>query len=300
MTLHQMRLFALVAKHLNLRKVSEELHISQPSVSTELNLLEKEWGVRFHEKIGRGIELTEAGRIFQRGVRTILKQHKKLKQSLNAAFPATMDETLTVGGTYSPSASLLPSLLVIFRKKHHPQIQLTLRTDNWRAIQRLILNSEVDIAVVSHALPSHSLTIETYREEPLEAFVAVSHPLARKQKLTLRDFERTPFVIRTATGLPGTTEKLLKEFKKRGFSFSISMRCESPDAVKMAVKKKMGVGILFKNVVEADVRRGDFKIIKMPGLNLIGESYIIYPKDRPLSPNAQEFLALLRQSRRKS
>ena len=78
------------------------------------------------------------------------------------------------------------------------------------------------------------------------------------------------------------------------------MRCESPDAVKMAVKKKMGVGILFKNVVEADVRRGDFKIIKIPGLNLIGESYIIYPKDRPLSPNAQEFLALLRQSRRKS
>ncbi len=78
------------------------------------------------------------------------------------------------------------------------------------------------------------------------------------------------------------------------------MRCESPDAVKMAVKKKMGVGILFKSVVEADVRRGDFKIIKMPGLNLIGKSYIIYHKDRPLSPNAQEFLALLRQSRRKS
>ena len=299
MTLHQLRLFALVAKHLNLRKVSEELHISQPSVSTELNLLEKEWGVRLHEKIGRGIELTEAGRIFQRGVNAILKQHGKLKQTLNVAFPATRAETLTVGGSYSPTESVLPSLLAIFEKRH-PQVQIMLRTDNWHTIRRLILNSEVEIALVNNAPPSRSLTMETYREEPLVAFVAVNHPLARKRKLTLLDFESTPFVTRIANGLPGTTEKALKKLKKRGFNYNISMRCESPDAVKMAVKRKEGVGILFKNTVGPDVRRGDFKIIKMPGLNLVGKSYIIYHKDRPLSPNAMEFLDLLRQSRRKS
>ncbi len=179
-------------------------------------------------------------------------------------------------------------------------MQLTLRTDNWPNIERLVLKSEVDIAVVNHPHPSRLLTKEAYREEPMEAFFAVDHPLARKRKLTLLDFERTPCVVRRIEkGIPGVAEKLLKGLKKRGLNFNIAMRCDSPHAVKVAVKKRAGMGILFRNTVEPDVKRGDFKIIKMPGVSLVGKSYIVYRKDRPLTANVREFLALLRQWRHK-
>jgi DNA-binding transcriptional LysR family regulator len=60
----------------------------------------------------------------------------------------------------------------------------------------------------------------------------------------------------------------------------------------------MGVGLLFEGFVRHDVRRGDFKILKITWLNLVGQSYIIYHKEKPLSQNAQDLLALLRKQRR--
>ena len=148
MSLNQFMVFAAVAKHRSVSRGAEELYISQPSVTQQLKLLEENYNVKLYKRSGRGIELTEAGRVFLRGVNAMLKQHEKLKQTLNTTFPAIKADSFTVGGTYSPSLSLLPSLLVIF-KKRHPQRQLTLRIDNWQNIERLVLKSEVDIAVFS-------------------------------------------------------------------------------------------------------------------------------------------------------
>jgi DNA-binding transcriptional LysR family regulator len=72
------------------------------------------------------------------------------------------------------------------------------------------------------------------------------------------------------------------------------MRCDTPAAVKEAVRQKMGVGILYRDVVANNIKRDEFKILKMPGEPFQGKSYIIYHKNRPLSPFGQELLELLR------
>ena len=75
------------------------------------------------------------------------------------------------------------------------------------------------------------------------------------------------------------------------------MECESAEAVKLAVLKNLGVGVLYRDHLKAEVKRGDLKILSIPDLKPTAiESFIIYNKDQPLSPNAQEFLGLLRKS----
>ena len=76
------------------------------------------------------------------------------------------------------------------------------------------------------------------------------------------------------------------------------MRCDTPGAIKAAVRQKMGVGFAFEDSLKAEIDAGEFKILKVRGLELEVESFIIYSKKRPLSLLAQQFLELLRGVRR--
>src|SRR6185295_6917851 len=76
---------------------------------------------------------------------------------------------------------------------------------------------------------------------------------------------------------------------------NVVLQCGTPDAVKVAVKNKLGIGVLFEANVKSDIRNGNFKMLDLRGVNLEGQSYITYSKDRPLSDNAQAFLSLMRQ-----
>ena len=73
MTLHQLRIWIAVAKRQSMTKAAAELHIKQPSVTQQVKLLEKEYRLKLYEiNFGRGIELTQAGRIFLRYAKKIL------------------------------------------------------------------------------------------------------------------------------------------------------------------------------------------------------------------------------------
>jgi DNA-binding transcriptional LysR family regulator len=128
-------------------------------------------------------------------------------------------------------------------------------------------------------------------------FVSPAHPLARKSKVKLCDVQAFPLVIRSPKGTAGTTGKLLNELAGQGVKFTIAMRCEAPYAIKEAVKKDAGIGIVFEDAVKREAEQGGFKILRGHGLKLESDSFILYRSDRPLSPMEQEFLALLRSAR---
>jgi DNA-binding transcriptional LysR family regulator len=98
-------------------------------------------------------------------------------------------------------------------------------------------------------------------------------------------------------GVQGATVRLLNELTGQGLKFKIGMRCEAPDAIKQAVEKNAGIGIVFEDVVKREVDRGEFKILKGHGLRLESDTYILYRDDKPLSALGQKFLAPLRKAR---
>ncbi|MBI2357995.1 MAG: LysR family transcriptional regulator [Deltaproteobacteria bacterium] len=294
-TLHQLRILAQVARHRTFTKAAGELRISQPSVSRQLKLLEEALGARLYTKSNIGIELTEKGQLCLNYARVILSQVQKLGENFDIKLAQPGAESLTVGGTYTHSAVFLPPLLTTFNRTH-PTVDVTLRTGNALAIEEMILKGEIDIAVAGSLPQSPRLEAESLRPEKLVAFASPTHPLTKRRRVLVSDIGGTPIIIRKG----GIANGLLRELQSQGFKPNIAMRCDSPEAVKAVVKKKFGVGLLFRDAVESDIRKGDFKIIKLQGLKLEGHSYIIYPKESPLSAHARDFLALLRQRRNKS
>ena len=74
MEMHQLRYFAKVAELGNVTRAAEACHVSQPSLSQQIAKLERELGQPLLERLGRGVRLTEAGRLFRRHADQILSQ----------------------------------------------------------------------------------------------------------------------------------------------------------------------------------------------------------------------------------
>jgi DNA-binding transcriptional LysR family regulator len=89
----------------------------------------------------------------------------------------------------------------------------------------------------------------------------------------------------------------LLKLRNEGYRPNIIMRCDSPEAIKTAVSKSLGVGFLYKDAVREGLAIGVFKKLCIPDLPMYGNSYIIYHKQRPLSSSGRVFLNLLRQWR---
>ena len=210
MPLDRLRVFAAVARQHSVSRAADELHITQPAVTKQLKVLARDVNVRLFQRSGRGIELTDAGMIFLTDARSIISQIDRLREKFSAATPVSNRETLTVGGSYSPSVDLLPSLLAVFRT-NHPDVWINHRTDNKAVIERMIVNSEIDLAVINNPPPNHLLVIEPYRREELVAFTHRNSSISRKTKLSWQDFARARIVIRRpfrGEGPPNNVSKL--------------------------------------------------------------------------------------------
>ena len=258
MTMHRLELFIAIARCLNVSKVARQLHISQPSISLQMKLLQEEYGVVLFTREGRGLKLTEIGQAFWLKAETVLQKFDELRRSFSSVQSRDSDKVLRVGGSFGASASFLPSLMTTFNR-NHPSVELQLRSGTSRQIRDLLFDSQIEIAVITNLAPSPMLHMEPCRKEIAVAFVSADHPLAKKQSLQLIELGQTPLIIRGAKGSPSRSEELLTRLKAMGITPRILMRCDSGDSIKAAVARGEGIGILYKDVVEPGSTEGTLK-----------------------------------------
>ncbi|HZA56964.1 MAG TPA: LysR family transcriptional regulator [Candidatus Udaeobacter sp.] len=290
MLLDRIELFVRVAKHRNLGKTAREIHVSASSVCQRLKSLENDFGTKLYKKKREGIELTGAGETLLTAASEVLNQLGTLKITLNRDSEIAV-RTLTIGGTYSPSAKYLPSAIAAFQKTH-PDVKVTFVTSDKTSIEKLLRDSQVEIAIIQSPSESADFSMEYFAVDNLMFFAHPTHPLAKKKRLALADLSQTPLIVIDGKD---TSETILKHLRCRGVTPNVALRCVSPEAAKAAVRKKMGVGILFYNLIEEEVKRKDLKILKFPDLpKLVGNSYIVYGKNKALSSAGNDFLSVLR------
>ena len=289
MTFHQLEIFGAVAEQASITQAARKIKISQPSVSKQLRFLERECGIKLYVKSGRGIKITEEGRMLHNAAKPILKQMEELRSSFLTRVSDARDVALRVGSTPSPGAFFLPGVLKSFVKLH-PKIHPILRTGYPDALKAMVLDGEVDVAVTTIA-PSHSEIIEeAIASEGIVAIVSAKHPLATKKSLTESEVGTVPFIMTT-------DGRIADEIKKIGLRLNVVMWCESVDLKKAAVEAGLGVGLFYRGSAEAGLRQGYFKALEIPKLeNIKITCYVIYQRAAHVSPNLNSFLSLLRRS----
>ncbi|MGE0863402.1 MAG: LysR family transcriptional regulator [Vicinamibacterales bacterium] len=191
MEMHQLRYFAKVAELGNVTRAAEACHVSQPSLSQQIAKLERELGQPLLERLGRGVRLTEAGRLFKRYADQILSLTEDACTRV-ADTPDSGRIVLAVIPTIAPY--FLPAVLTRFAREC-PKAQIEIVEDTTANILRLLAEGGADMAILALPVQAEHVHTKTLFTEELLAVMPASHALAKKPKVTLKDLVAEPFVV---------------------------------------------------------------------------------------------------------
>ena len=193
MDLRQLRQFVAVAEERSFRRAAERLHVSQPPLSVAVQKLEADVGVALLDRTRHHVRLTVAGEAFLREAKRTLA-HAQL--SIEIAQRAAAGKLGTLRLSFVPSAALnvVPGLLRAFRQDY-PDVTLVLTSDTTSQQMATLLSGATDVGIVVPPLhDAGDFQVDNFCEQELMLAVPVSHPLAKKKRVQLRDLAKESFV----------------------------------------------------------------------------------------------------------
>jgi len=261
--LRDLRYFVTVADELHFTRAAELLHISQPSLSKQLRLLERSLGFSLFERDRRTVALSGAGEVLLPPVRELLAVwDKAVAEATRRAREA--EKVVRVGFHTSVAGDLYRNAVIIFSTQH-PGWTVELRLHPWSDATAGLLGESSDVAFLWLPVPERKLLgCETLRTEPRHVALWQGHPLASRRELSIEDLLDQPFVA-----LPPSAGALrdywLAVGDRGGHPIRIGAHVESPDATFEAIAAKQGVALLAAGNAELYSRPG---IVSRPVIDL--------------------------------
>ena len=165
----RLKVFASVAKNLSFTKASQELFISQPSVTKHIQELEAAYQTRLFERKGNSIILTEAGRVFWEYSKRILEGYSRLEYEMSLLRNVHSGE-LRLGASTTIAQYVLPPLLAHFAERF-PQITLNLLSGNSAQIEKALTEHRIDLGLVEGNARQQNLKYTAFMGDELVAVV---------------------------------------------------------------------------------------------------------------------------------
>lgn len=193
MELRHLRYFLAVAEELHFGRAAARINIAQPPLSQQIQQLEKELGFQLFMRTRKSVQLTEAGRVFQREVYNVLECLEKgiLKAGLASRGEAGW---LSVGFIGSATYVVLPAILREFRHKY-PEVELVLQEIQSADQNQSLRERRIHVSFARFPKPESGLVFETVYKEYLIVALPASHALNQKKTLKLSDIANEPFIL---------------------------------------------------------------------------------------------------------
>jgi DNA-binding transcriptional LysR family regulator len=245
MELRHLRYFIAVAEELHFGRAAQNLGISQPPLSQQIQALEQELGARLFERTNRRVELSEAGRLFLEEARLVLAQVDKAADVARRAQLGELGE-MKIGFTSSaPFNSTIPKAIYAFRQRF-PAVHLNLAEMSSQAVADALLDESIEVGLIRPlALPESLVATELFRE-PLVAVINAGHPLAEGSEggLHMAALAEQPFVFFPRSYGSGLYAQLLSLARQAGFSPHVAQEASEAMTIIGLVSAGLGVSVL--------------------------------------------------------
>lgn len=238
---NRIRYFVAVAEARHFGRAAEKLHMSQPPLSQQIQLLEKELGTQLLTRTTRRVELTEAGEILYEGAKRALDQ---LEQTILHAQRVQRGEAglLRVGFVSTAAFKLLSDVLRAFRERF-PQATLEL-FHLTSAQQAAAFDARtIDVGFLRDP-PGGEVEFEVIDKDPLVVALPATHALAKRPSIALRALKGQPFVMWDRQQTAGIAQTILDLCTRHGFHPIIALEVTNPPAMLSLVAGGVGVAIV--------------------------------------------------------
>lgn len=286
MTIRHLKIFVEVYKTENITKASENLFMTQPTVTRAIQELEDYYGVILFERINKRLKTTECAiRLYSHAVHIIDSINQMDKEMKD------WDEMgiLRIGATPTIASVLLPSIMKNF-KDLHPNITLKSTVCNGSDLQKLLQDNSLDFALIESGTIMEHLHQELFSEDKLVLVMPPNDERKNSDDILISSLKNDNFLLREN----GSTSRsfLNHIFAKHGITLSPVMESISTHAIIQAVHSGFGVSILPEKLVSHSIESGFVSSARIKDEDLIRKLFIVWHKKKFLTNSAKNFINL--------
>jgi DNA-binding transcriptional LysR family regulator len=269
-TLQQLRILKAVATEKNFTKAAAVLYLSQPSLSKQIKMLEKNLDTLLINRERNKISLTESGKVLLQYSERILAL---CEESCRALIDLKNGDrgNLTVGASQTIGTYLMPRILALFAQ-NYPQIDLKVQVNSTRIIAKNIINREIDIAVVGGAISDDlkkNLTIQPFVYDELSLIISKSHPFAKKEKINKEDLYCLDFItLNSNSTIKKFIDNILIQNQIETKQLKTILQLNSIEGIKTAVSLGLGAAFVSSSAIEKEIKLKTIGIIKIENIKI--------------------------------
>jgi DNA-binding transcriptional LysR family regulator len=288
MTLRHLKIFVTICDCGSITAASRKLFVSQPSVSAAVREIETEYQVMLFDRISRKLFLTAPGRRLLEQARYLINQYDSIESDLRNWEQSVV---LRVGSSITIGNQFLPSYIAAFTQKHKmARVKATVNSSE--KIESMLLENELDLALIE-GVPHHkNIVSSVFMQDELVVICAEDHPLAAGGRITLEQITKSDLLLREKGS--GTRELFDSTMALHSINVEPLWESVSTQALIHAVKSGLGISVLPYWLVEKELPAGNVSILRLDGIELRRNYYVIHHTDKFISGPMYDFIEICR------
>jgi DNA-binding transcriptional LysR family regulator len=284
LTLRQLKIFARAASRSSLTRAAEDLHLSQPAVSMQIKQLEDAVGMPLFDRVGKGLQLTAAGRELERYAREITAKVDEIGE--------VMDEIRGLKrGSLSIAVATTVSQYAIqavagFHKRY-PGISVSLDVTNRKSLLSQLENNEADIVLMGFPPRKRQFVADPFMDNPLVVIAAAGHRLSGRKAINLAEIAGETFLLREPGS--GTRQAIERYLRNKGVTLSSTLFMSGNEAIKHGVEAGLGLAIVSRHTIALELKAGRLCELPVRGFPLVRQWFLVRPTSKRYSAAARAF-----------
>lgn len=280
--------FIEVARFESFSLAAEKLHLTQPAISKRVQNLEETLAVNLFDRVGRKVQLTEAGRNLLPLAKQWLLDFEEIRNSVTK-LQGDVAGILKIGTSHHIGLHRLPPTLRAFSQAY-PQVRLDIQFIDSEAAYESVLSGDLELGIVTlPPVADPRLLTEKIWDDPLAFVAGKDHPLANKANIQLADLTGHPAIL---PSLNTFTRQIAAElFKSSGLELNVTMTTNYLETIRMMVSIGLGWSVL-----PASMANEEMVVLPLAeAAKMHRDLGVVYHPRRTLSRAASAMLAVLRE-----
>lgn len=288
MELKQLESFVAVVEHKSFTEAARQLYISQPTISTHIQALEKELQSKLILRTTKSIELTPRGvETYECAVKML-----ELRDNLLQKWRGEEEKIIRIGVSTIPSAYILPEILPDFCGDH-PGIFFHSTQSDSQGILEGVMEDKMDVGLVGMKCEDERLACIPFYQDELVVITPVNEHFfeLKKRNASMGELLKEPVILREKGS--GTKKAADLFLEKEGITekeLKVVAYMNDPEAIKNSVAAGLGISIVSKKAAQNLVMEKRLLSFEFSGCTSGREFYIIFKKDYVLQPFISKFI----------
>lgn len=285
---YELNVFLTAAETENFSEAARQLNLTQPAVSMQIRALERKLDVQLFHRSGRSLTLSERGKALLPLARDVVNRAIRIEEEIESLKGEVVGH-LKIGCSTATGKYILPHLAARFRRRH-PAVQMSIINHSRDIVLSEMCDGTVQLAVVSSTPVCKDITYRQFFTDYLVLIVPADHAWAKREMISPEELQGTDFILRDQeSGTRDEMESALREFGLGIEDLNVVMELGNSEAISMAVEEGIGVAFVSRAVARRGIELGRIKEVKVAGISLRREIYIVYSNRHPATRAQSEF-----------